>query len=209
MRFTKPHHLIFAAAALTGLAAFLSAAAPPPQLEATALASPAITLTLDAAQSKVRWTVPTTLHTVHGTFAVTSGSLRFDPDSGKASGEVVVNTKSGESGNNSRDARMHKEILETQKFPDAVFHPTQIEGKVAPSGPSDVKVHGTFSVHGSDHEITALVHAELSGHTWKGTGKFDVPYKAWGVKDPSNFFLKVNHVVAVEIEMAGSLQPAK
>jgi len=156
----------------------------------------------------VRWTVPSTLHTVHGTFTVTRGSMSFDPDSGKASGEIVVNAQSGESGNGSRDARMHKEILETARFPEAVFRPAQVEGKVLPSGACDVKVLGTFSVHGSDHEVTALVHAELTGNTWKGSGKFDVPYVRWGIKDPSSFLLRVNRVVSVEIEMSGSLEPA-
>jgi len=90
-----------------------------------------------------------------------------------------------------------------RKYPDAVFHSTQIEGKVAPTGPSDIKVHGVLSLHGSDHEITAQVHAELSGDRWKGTASFDVPYISWGIKDPSNFFLKVKKVVSVELEMAG------
>jgi polyisoprenoid-binding protein YceI len=211
----SPKPLSFVAAAIFGIALFLSAAAAPPRQEAQtatpsapALAAP-VALTLDPAQSKVHFTVPSTLHEVHGTFAVTRGTMNLDPESGKASGEIVVSAKSGESGNNSRDARMHKEILETAKFPDAVFRPTQVEGKVTASGACEVKVRGTFSVHGSNHEITALVHAELAGNTWKGTGKFAVPYVDWGIKDPSNFLLKVNHVVNVEIEMAGALQPAK
>jgi len=222
MRITGIKSLIFAASAIAGITVLLSATAAPPRQAAQATptstsaavaSTPAVTspvsLTLDPAQSKVHYTVPTTLHTVHGTFDVTRGTMDFDPASGKAAGEIVVNAKSGESGNNSRDNRMHKEILETAKFPEAVFRPTQVEGIVAASGPCEIKVHGTFSVHGSDHNVVALVHAELAGQTWKGTGKFDVPYVQWGIKDPSNFLLKVNHVVSVEIEMGGSLQPAR
>jgi polyisoprenoid-binding protein YceI len=186
------------------------AAAPPGNAQAAAPAAASlVSLTIDPAQSQVHWTVPSSLHTVHGTFAVTRGSMSFDPDSGQASGEIVVNAKSGESGNGSRDARMHKEILETAKFPEAVFRPTLVEGKVSPRGGCEVKVRGTLSVHGSNHEITALVHAELAGTTWKGSGKFDVPYVDWGIKDPSNFLLRVNHVVSVEIELSGSLEPAQ
>ncbi len=73
------------------------------------------------------------MHTVHGTFALKSGTVHFDPETGKASGEIVVYAPSGESGNNSRDKRMHKEILETAKYPDVVFRPTQVEGKVGQS----------------------------------------------------------------------------
>ena len=104
---------------------------------------------------------------------------------------------------------MHKEILETAKYPDAIFRPVQIEGKVARSGTSDVKLHGVILLHGREHEIVALVHAELSGDRWKGTAKFDVPYIQWGIKDPSNWLLRVKPVVHVELEMAGPSKGAK
>jgi polyisoprenoid-binding protein YceI len=99
---------------------------------------------------------------------------------------------------------MHKEILETAKFPDAVFRPVQIEGKVARAGNSEVKLRGVISLHGAEHEIIVPVHAELESDRWKGTAKFDVPYVQWGIKDPSNWLLKVKPIVNVELEMTGS-----
>jgi len=192
-----------------GLAIFLSAAAAPPRVQPTPPSTSEVALTLDPAQCKVHYAVETTLHTVHGTFNLKSGSIHFDPATGKAGGEIVVFANSGESGNDSRDKRMHKEILETAKYPEVVFHPTQVEGNVASSGPSDVKLHGIFSIHGSDHELTAMVHAELAGDHWSGTGKFEIPYVTWGIKDPSNFFLKVKHVVNVELAMSGTAKPTE
>jgi polyisoprenoid-binding protein YceI len=189
--------------AILGLGLFLSAATPPRQ-QITQATHSEIVLTLAPSQSKVHWTVGSTLHTVHGTFAWKSGTVHFDPETGKAGGEIVVDATSGESGNGSRDARMRKEILETAKYPDVVFRPTQVEGQVGPSGASDVKLHGILSIHGADHDVTALVHAELMGDHWKGTSKFEVPYVMWGIKDPSNFLLKVKPVVDVELEMSGS-----
>src|SRR5262249_21769080 len=113
------------------------------------------------------------------------------------------------SGSDSRDARMHKEILQTGKYPDVVFRPTQLEGKVVPSGPSDGKLHGLFVIHGAEHDLTAEVHAELSCDRWKGKGKFEVHYVMCVVKDPSYFLLKVKHVVNVDLEMAGAVSGAK
>src|SRR5262249_51083436 len=172
-----------------------------------ASAAPApLVLKLDPAHSTVHWTLPSSLHTVHGTFLIASGALNVDSASGRAGGEIVVKARSGESGTDSRDSKMHKEILETASYADVVFHPSEVEGRVATSGPSDVKVRGTLRVHGADHEITALVHAELSPTTWKGSASFDVPYLDWGIKNPSNFLLKADKVVGIEVEMAGWLE---
>lgn len=214
MRISNVKSLSSAAAFVFGAALLLSASPAPPGLNAqsatsTPASAAAVSLTVDPAQSKIHWTLPSSLHTVHGTFDVSRGAMSFDSASGKASGEIVVNAKSGESGNDGRDSRMHKEILETAKFPEVVFRPSQVEGKVASSGASDVTVRGTLTVHGSDHEVTAQVHEELSGAKWKGTAKFDVPYVDWGIKNPSNFFLKASKVVGIEVEMAGSVQPSR
>ena len=213
MRSANLKSVTFVAVVLVGWRLFLSASAAPPlqavQTFTATAATSAVSLTLDPSQSKVHWTLPGSLHTVHGTFAVVRGTLGFDRNSGKAAGEIVVNARSGESGNDSRDSRMHKEILETAKYPDVIFRPASVEGKVAATGPSDVEVLGTLSVHGSDHEIKALVHAELTGETWKGTAKFEVPYVEWGIKNPSNFLIKASKVVSIEVEMAGRLQPTK
>jgi polyisoprenoid-binding protein YceI len=105
------------------VAMLLSAAPAPPHPQAPQAAAHEIALTLDPAQTKLHFSVDTTLHMVHGSFAVKSGSLQFDPQTGKASGAIVVNALSGETGNSSRDQRLHKEILETWKFADATFRP--------------------------------------------------------------------------------------
>jgi polyisoprenoid-binding protein YceI len=209
MRALGMKSLSVGALAILGLALFLSAATTPPRQQAAQAATSEIVLILDPAQSRVRWTVGSTLHTVHGTFALKSGTVHFDPETGKAGGEIGVYAKSGESGNSSRDARMHKEILETAKYPDMVFRPTQVEGKLGPSGASDVKLRGVLFIHGAEHDLTAPVQADLTGDRWKGTCKFEVPYVMWGIKDPSNFLLKVKPVVNVELEMSGEVKATK
>ena len=207
MQAFRARSLTVAALAVLALALFPAAAAPPPQPQAAPLSE--IVLTLDPAQSAVHWTVDSTLHMVHGTFALKSGTVHFDPETGKAGGEIVVIATSGESGNSSRDARMHKEILETSRYPEVIFHPAQVQGKVGLSGASEVKLEGIFSIHGADHELSAPVHAELAGDRWRGTSKFEVPYVQWGIKNPSNFLLKVKPVVNVELEMSGEVKAAK
>ena len=194
-------------AALFGLAVLLSASAAhrPPQAPAAASAN-VIVLTIDPGQSSVHYTVSSSLHTVHGTFALKRGTLRLDPATGKATGEIVVDAISGQSGNDSRDKKMHKEVLESARFTDIIFRPDRVEGTVQPQGTSSAQVHGVCVLHGSEHELTAPVRAELTSGQWKGTASFNVPYNDWGLKNPGTFLLKVDHTVSIEVRMAGSIQ---
>src|SRR5436305_1775261 len=75
---------------------------------------------LDPARTNVSFTLGDVLHTVHGTFKLKRGSITFDSSTGKASGEIVVDVASGNSGSGTRDKRMHKEILESARYPEAV-----------------------------------------------------------------------------------------
>lgn len=164
-----------------------------------------ITVNLDPAQTKIWWTLGATLHTVHGTFKLKSGSLTFDPQSGAASGEIIVDATSGDSGNHSRDQKMHKEVLESQRYPAIIFSPTHVMGKVADSGTSNLQVQGVFHIHGANHDLTLSLPVERSGDTVKASSSFVVPYQEWGLKDPSTFFLKVEKTVSLSISSVGRI----
>jgi polyisoprenoid-binding protein YceI len=164
-----------------------------------------IVFSVDPAKSTVHWSVDSSLHMVHGTFHVKRGTFSVDPATGKASGEIVVDATSGESGNDSRDRRMHKEILESGQYSEVVFRPDRADGTVVAQGNSSLKLHGIFSLHGADHELNVPAQATLTEGQWKGTAAFEVPYLAWGLKNPSNFLLKVKPVVDVQLDLAGSV----
>lgn len=165
-----------------------------------------ITLNLDPGQSQLHWTLGSTLHTVHGTFAMKRSGVHFNPASGSASGEFVADATSGDSGNSSRDKKMHTEILESARYTEIVFRPDHIEGKIPAQGSCNVQVHGSFLLHGATHELTVPVQAELDGNHWKGKASFSVPYIQWGLKSPNTFLLKADPAVQVELEMSGTMQ---
>jgi polyisoprenoid-binding protein YceI len=167
-----------------------------------------LTLHLDPRQSKLQWTLGTTLHTVHGTFLLKRGAVEFDPDSGRVSGEFVADATSGESGNESRDKKMHREILESERYSEVIFRPNRIEGRVLAEGSSHVAVRGTILLHGSEHELTVPVEAELNGKSWKGSARFSVPYLQWGLKSPNTFLLKADPAVEIRLELSGTLERA-
>lgn len=168
-------------------------------LGAAALSAQTIALDLDPAQSDVEFTVGSTLHTVHGSFHLKRGAIRFDADTGKAEGELVVDATSGASGTAARDRRMHKEVLQSDRYPEIVFRPDRVEGKVAAEGPSQVRLHGIFSIHGSDHEMTVPVDVQSAAGEYTVTAHFVVPYIQWGMKNPSSFVLRVSDKVEITV----------
>ncbi len=159
---------------------------------------------LDPAQTKVSFTLGDVLHTVHGTFQLKHGELQIEP-MGKMSGSIVVDAGSGDSGSGMRDRKMHKEVLESARYPEIAFRPDHIEGSVASQGKSSVMVHGMFSIHGADREITVPAQVETSADHWTATVHFTIPYEKWGMKNPSTLFLKVNDSVEIDLVAAGSV----
>jgi polyisoprenoid-binding protein YceI len=164
---------------------------------------------LDPAQTTVRFTLGDVLHTVRGTFHLQRGALQYEPPSGKLSGEIVVDAKSGESGSGMRDRKMHKEILESDRYPEISFRPDRVEGSVANPGKSSVRVHGMFNIHGVDREITVPAEVEMTADHWAAAVHFTIPYAKWGMKNPSTLFLKVNDSVEIDLVAAGSVARPK
>jgi polyisoprenoid-binding protein YceI len=156
-------------------------------------------LQIDPSRTKVEFTVTDVLHTVHGSFQLKRGDLRFDPATGKASGELVVDATSGDSGSGARDRNMHKNVLESARYPEIVFRPDRVEGKVAPQGASKVGLHGAFAIHGAEHDINLLADVEAADGQYTATIAFAVPYVQWGMKNPSTLFLRVSDKVEIGI----------
>jgi polyisoprenoid-binding protein YceI len=166
-------------------------------------------LQIDPASTRVEFTLADVIHTVHGKFQLKRGTMRFDPSTGKASGELVVDAASGDSGSTARDHRMRNNILEADKFPDIVFRPDQVIGTVAEEGPSKVQLHGIFSIHGADHEIVLPMDVQAANGQYTATTQFDVPYVKWGMKNPSTLFLRVSDKVQISIRtVAHPYKPA-
>ena len=163
------------------------------------------TIELDPARTSINFTLADVLHTVHGTFKLKHGSIMFDPSTGKASGAIIVDVASGTSGNGMRDKRMHKEILESARFPEAVFTADRFKGEFAPRGASELDVHGAFQMHGASHDMTFHFRAEANGGEVAAATGFTIPYIQWGMKNPSNFLLRVSDRVEINIQAVGRM----
>lgn len=165
-------------------------------------------LTLDPAKTTVSFTLHDVLHTVHGTFQLKSGAITFDPSTGKAAGSVVVDATTGDSGNHGRDSRMHREILESAKYPDISFAPAAVTGEIAPHGDSHVQIRGAFRLHGQEHEIEIPADVQINGVELTANLKFPLKYVQWGVKNPSTFVLRVSDTLEIEVHTSACVAMA-
>ncbi len=177
--------------------------------ELLAAQSPAheIQLQIDPARSGAGITLTGNFHTVEGSFALKHGFIRYDPATGRASGEVVFDATSGKTGSDGRDSKMHKDVIESARFPEISFRPNHAEGTLARSGDSTLQVRGMFSIHGAEHEVTVPVVVHLEGGAWTAQATFRVPYANWGMKNPSVLFLRVASFVDVQFHAAGNATP--
>jgi polyisoprenoid-binding protein YceI len=166
-------------------------------------------LELDPGQTQVNFTLGDILHTVHGTFKLKHGTVKFDPASGHASGLVVVDATSGNSGSSARDHKMHKDVLESTEYPEITFAPQQVQGQVLPQGDFKVQVLGIFTMHGASHPLTLVMQAHLVGDRLAADTQFTIPYQSWGLKNPSTLFLRVNDTVDLAIHASGQIKPAE
>ena len=162
-------------------------------------------LVLDPAATEISFTLGATLHTVRGSFALVTGELGFDPDSGAASGEIRVDARSGDTGVDRRDRVMHEEVLDSAHHSLLRFRPERID--VLERGPDALagRLFGRFEVRGVSHPLALTFQGTRAGERATITVRFDVPWVAWGLPDPSNAILSVDDKLAVEVRTSGAL----
>jgi polyisoprenoid-binding protein YceI len=166
------------------------------------------TFTVNPGTSSIGFALTGTGHEVHGIFHVTSGTIQFERNAPKMSGTVVVSASSGDSGDKSRDKNMNQKVLQSDRFTDISFQPQSYSGTLAPSGDSTIQVSGTFTLHGTSHDITVPMQVHIDGQNLTAKGTFIVPYVKWGLKDPSVFILKVAKEVHIDLNLAGTVASA-
>lgn len=177
------------------------------QIAVAQTAAKKITVHVDPAQTQIRWTVREDLRTVRGTFALKGGILVFDPATGAANGEMLVDLDTGTSGDAKRDQMMKTQVLDSATYPEAIFHPEKVQGTLQPGTSSRLVVNGTFTLHGKDHPLQVIVQAQMNGATaLQATAQFVLPYVSWGLRNPSIPTQHFAHEVKVTVTAKGSVE---
>jgi polyisoprenoid-binding protein YceI len=160
-------------------------------------------LELDPARTTIEFTLPATMHTVHGTFRLARGTIKGDWESGEAEGAIVIDSASGNSGSDSRDEKMRDEVLEGSKYPEISFTPRQIAEQSRSGNEFSAKLEGILIIHGGEHPATIEVRGRIDGDNLTATGHLTIPYVEWGLKDPSFLFFKVANQVDIDVSTVG------
>ena len=165
-----------------------------------------LTIAFDPERSHIGWTLKGNVHEVHGTFRLASGKIGYDTQAGRISGDVVVDARSGESGNSARDGRMHRSVLESGRFPEVRFEPQSFSTPAGSATDFTTTVNGTLTLHGKAHPLSIPVRVNVGAAEAQVSGAFVIPYVAWGLKDPSTFIFRVNKEVQLEFSAVGRVQ---
>lgn len=160
---------------------------------------------IDPAQSTVHFALGDSLHHFAGTFQIASADIAFDPTLHQIHGRIAIDSATGNSGSKARDKRMANEELRAGDFPTVTFEPQSYTGDLSLSGPSQIQVSGIFTLLGQPHPITVPMSIQMNGSHCTASGQFDVPYIAWGLKDPSMLFVKMQKQVRIDLTLNGQI----
>jgi len=160
---------------------------------------------LDPAQTQIQFTLPGVIRAAHGSFKLKSGTIRFNPATGKADGSVVVDMTSEESDNISLDRKIQGEVLDTRKYPEAAFIPAQIDGRLEAEGESALQLSGMFKLHAIEHDFMVAITVTRNSDQLTATTHFLIPYVDWGMKNPGGMLLRVGNQVEMNVKTVGRI----
>jgi len=163
------------------------------------------TLELDPSKTLIEFRLPGSIHTTHGIFKLDHGTIKADLATGEASGSIVVDARSGDSGIGARDGRMKNSVLEVQKYPKITFDPHHAAGQLGKDGQFKRRLQGVLTLHGAGHQIVMDVQGRLIGDSLVAKSHFSVPYVEWGLQDPSVLFFTVAKQVDIDIATEGHI----
>jgi len=143
-----------------------------------------------AEKSRVAFDGDSTLHSFTGTTSAVTGWIdcRFTELSVHTSASVAIDARTLDTDNAKRDREMHKDVLETKRYPTITFTADKAsQVKFYPSeNRGEFLLHGVLDLHGKAKRIQFPVKAILEGETLTATGSVALPdITEYGIDPPS------------------------
>ena len=184
------------------LAVFFLAAASGPAASQEFLEQP-----LTPENTKIGFTLDSTLHVIHGNAPKFQGSLRFplSPKPEAFHAQVAVPVKEMVTGNDSRDEKMRDYCFEMKKYPEIRFESTGVENlppALEKGKDFEFTLKGNLSIKDVTQEISIPVRATAKDDGLHLSGKVMLNYlKDFNIKDPSVLVFRVAKEVEVFVEV--------
>jgi polyisoprenoid-binding protein YceI len=80
---------------------------------------------------------------------------------------------------------MHKEVLETEKYPEIVFETSRVAATKIGDGEYRADISGTLKLHGITKSHTMTANLSVKGDTLRATGSFPLRQTDYGIKPVS------------------------
>lgn len=162
-----------------------------------------------AREQLVRWI---SAKDVNGETDLVSGKITISSE-GKLipkESRFVVNLKSLKSNEVKRDNYIRENALESNKFPEAIFEITSIEGLQSPlptTGSIKVYLTGDMTVHGVTQEITWEFSADVEEDNINGIAKTEIEFSRFNIRKPRlPFILSLEDSLRLELEVFAKVQ---
>jgi polyisoprenoid-binding protein YceI len=169
--------------------------------------APAAELELSPERTTITFELDSTLHRVRGNARLLPSTLEFEPGGGAIRGNIAIDATSLGSGNGLRDGQMHGKVLESERYPRIEFVPESLAVEEASASRARVALLGTLRIHGGEWPLTIPAEVAAEGEGLRVVGSFRIPYVDWGMRDMSNFLLRVDREVLVRFEALAEVAP--
>ncbi|MCS7067051.1 MAG: YceI family protein [Meiothermus sp.] len=128
------------------------------------------------------------------------GTVRWNSQSGEASGQVCVDLGRFDSGNPLRDADA-RGVFDVNRFPQSCL---ELE-RLLQTG-EDAVLSGTLEISGTRRAVRISGKLTREGSGYRFVGAFNTSFSEWRLTPPSLLFLRVNDPVEVRLEARAILR---
>lgn len=145
-------------------------------------------------EGRVTYAASYTLGRWEGSNTSVRGRVRWNAQTGEASGQVCVELGRFDSGNPLRDADA-RGVFDVNKYSQSCL---DVE-RLTQTG-EDALLVGTLEISGTRRPVRIAGRLTREGSTYRFVGGFDTSFSEWKLNPPSLLFLRVNDPVEVRLE---------
>ena len=160
---------------------------------------------LDAQNTTVTFSFAALAHTVHGVVPIVPSKIKIDNRQQRVHGLVYIDTTKISTHNKDRDKKMHREVLESARFPDIYFKPILYRGDLQLGKAGQIELVGELYIHGDSHTIEVPCSVDWQEGQLHLSANYTLPYVAWGMKDPSKFIFRVGKEAYLKMKIDAPL----